>query len=108
MKTRMKLDATKAGFIGNRAVEDYHAAHVEHLDDDLVRIDGFFSCPACRTNPLAHMRKNKVMTHLKQIAAHKYRSPDARLINGQIIEADGGWGIANGTISEDPGKDWWD
>ena len=31
MKTRMKLDATKAGFIGTDAVEDYHAAHVEHL-----------------------------------------------------------------------------
>ena len=35
-------------------------------------------------------------------------SPDARLINGQVIEADGGWGIANGTVSEDPQKDWWD
>ena len=26
----------------------------------------------------------------------------------QVIEADGGWGIANGTVSEDPQKDWWD
>jgi hypothetical protein len=93
MQARMKTSATKAGFIGNRAVEDYHAAHVEHLTaalpmpgvtgltsvvaansvffTGLTSVNGFFSCPTCRTNPLTHARRSKVVEHMKKIAVQK-------------------------------------
>ena len=70
----MNLAATAAGFIGTGAVEDYHATHVEHLNDELVAgNDGFFSCPACWTNPLTHTSKRRytVMEHVRNIAAQK-------------------------------------
>jgi hypothetical protein len=84
----MKKDATKAGFIGNRAVEEYHAAHVEHLTTaspmpgvtgynapvgtGLTSVNGFFSCPACRTNPVKwYARRSKVVEHMKRIAVQK-------------------------------------
>jgi hypothetical protein len=71
-------------------VEDYHAAHVEHLTaalphfghhscpgrpmtgiTGLTSVNGFFSCPACRTNPLTHAHRFKVVEHMKKIAAQK-------------------------------------
>jgi hypothetical protein len=70
MEAMTKKGATKAGFIGNRAVEDYHATHVEHLTATLPMrgVDGFFSCPACRTNPLTHARRSIVVEHMRTIA----------------------------------------
>jgi hypothetical protein len=53
MKTRMNLAATAAGFIGTGAVEDYHATHVEHLNDELVAgNDGFFFMPSVLDQPV--------------------------------------------------------
>ena len=34
-------------------------------------------------------------------------SPDAKLINGQVITADGGWGIAAGTVNHTGGSSRW-
>ena len=65
----MELAATAAGFIETGAVEDYHDAHVQHLNDKLsTDIDGFFSCPACRTKPLTQKMRSKVVAHLKRVA----------------------------------------
>jgi hypothetical protein len=79
METKMKSAAATAGYIGTRAVEDHHAAHAEHLTaalpmpgvTELTSVDGFFSCPACRTNPLTHARRSKVVEHMKKIALQK-------------------------------------
>jgi hypothetical protein len=86
MKTKRESAAATAGYIGTGAVEDYHAAHVEHLTAALppgvtrltsghcLRLageDGFFSCPACRTNPLKNKKWYIVVRHMKRIAAQK-------------------------------------
>ena len=65
----MELAATAAGFIETGAVEDYHDAHVQHLNDKLSKdSDGVFSCPACRTKPLTQKMRSKVVAHLKRVA----------------------------------------
>ena len=72
----MELAATAAGFIETGAVEDYHDAHVQHLNDKLsTDIDGFFSCPACRTNPITNKLRYQVMTHVGRVAAQKVAYP---------------------------------
>ena len=70
MKAKMELAATAAGFIETGAVEDYHDAHAKHLNDKLSKDgDGFYSCPACRTNPLTHKMRYNVVLHVRRAVA---------------------------------------
>merc|ERR1712232_145853 len=67
-----------------------------------------FADPAILPKIAARIPRGKVATPEEAAAAICWlASPDAALITGQVISADGGWSIACGTVTQD-GRAWWD